>query len=638
MPARPSSPNAAIGREQLLKRQRIAVCRTTITEHSVHFFSKVCIVPLAPVKAWLPARKKRTAPRRKFGYRLLLECLEDRCLMASGFLQVNLASDVPGLARVTDANLVNPWGISYSPTGPFWFADAGAGVSDVLDGDAGVIPLIAAIPAAHSGGVGSPTGTVFNGTSGFLISANGNTMPGIFLFATADGTISGWNGFVDPTHAIVAIDNSATGACYTGLAIANASGQTFLYAADFSHGNIDVFDSNFELVSQPGAFQDPNLPAGYAPFNVQSVGNTLVVAYAKRDASGNDTYGAGLGVVDIYTTSGALVNRLAAGGALNAPWGVALAPSNFGPFGGDLLVGNRGDGRISAFDPVTDRFVGQLANDSGTPLTIPGLWAITFGNDHLGGAANTLYFAAGSDNETHGLFGAIQSPQEHGEDTGGRFGYDASAPGEVDDYPVPPAIGPRLASDTERSEAVVALQSGAEGTLAIFPTITVVAAVSPAPSVPLAAASGIAPPATFFVATSVSAYQANDPSDIPAGANETALALHSFLNVNTYSAIPRDANARQMAAAQPSLATSFSDALPQRSSEEVADAVPGETAIGDAEQSHVATRAGWMGLVRNLAMIVAVPVLWGYLQLTGKKGAEDERAANKITLPLHQQK
>jgi uncharacterized protein (TIGR03118 family) len=586
--------------------------------------------------AWLPIRNKNISRRSRAGYRLVLECLEDRCLMASGFLQVNLASDLPGVAPVTDANLVNPWGLSYSPTGPFWIAEAGAGISDVLDGRANVIPMYATVPSAGGVGVGSPTGTVYNGTAGFQISANGNTRSSIFLFATQDGAISGWNGFVDPSHAVIAVDNSASGASYMGLAIAiDATGHTFLYAADFSHSSIDVFDSDFQPLTQPGAFQDPNLPAGYSPFNVQSVGNVLVVAYAKLNSNGNDEVrGAGLGVVDIYSTSGALVSRLATGGALNAPWGVALAPSNFGLFGGDLLIGNRGDGRISAFNPVTDQFVGQLDSDKGTPIAIPGLWAISFGNDHLGGAADTLFFAAGIHNEAHGLFGAIQAPGQHGADTGGPFGFDPDAPGEVADYPLPPTVGPRLPSDTAPSMTVVALQPATEGSLAIFPTITVVAQIGSAPSAAPAPGS-VNAVATFFVSTAASAAQVSNAADIPPVANETSLALHSLLNVNAYSATPRETIAPTNPTDPRSSETHSADALYQRSSDDATDNLPAVTVAVDAEESRVPTRSGWVGLVRSFAMMMAIPVLWGYVQIAGRRGAADEDAASKLTLPLH---
>jgi uncharacterized protein (TIGR03118 family) len=343
-------------------------------------------MPLWPHRRRWFFGKSNAAPGRERPYRPVLECLEDRCLPSGGYAQVNLASDVPGVARVTDPNLVNPWGISLSPTGPFWFADNGSGVSDLLDGRGRPVPLVVTVPPTAQSS-GTPTGTVFNGGPGFIVSENGVSAPSRFLFAAEDGTISGWSAIVDPTRALPAVDNSSAGAVYKGLALAaDPAGPRFLYAADFGRGTIDVFDQHFKPVARPGSFRDPNLPDGFAPFNIQNLNNLLFVTYAQQDeARRDDVAGAGHGFIDVYDTGGNLVRRFASRGALDSPWGLALAPAGFGPFGGALLVGNTGDGHINAYDPGSGAFLGPLADDNGVPMTIPTLWALTFGNGHLGG-------------------------------------------------------------------------------------------------------------------------------------------------------------------------------------------------------------------------------------------------------------
>jgi uncharacterized protein (TIGR03118 family) len=358
---------------------------------------------------------------------------------------------VPGLARLTDPNLVNPWGLSSSPTGPFWFADNGTGVSDLLDGRGEPVPLVVSVPGADRS-AGAPTGTVFNGGAGFAVSEDGTFASARFLFAAEDGTISGWSGVVDPTRALVAVDNSSAGAVYKGLALAtDSAGLSFLYAADFGRGEIDVFDQDYRPVARPDAFRDPGLPAGFAPFNVQAVGNRLFVTYALQDGGRRDDVpGPGRGYVDVFDPDGRFVRRFASRGPLDSPWGLTLAPAGFGPFGGALLVGNTGDGRVNAYDPVSGDFLGQLADDAGAPITIPTLWALSFGNGHDGGDADTLFFTAGIGYEEHGLFGAVQAPSRKGADTAGRGGFDPGAPGEPGDYPLPPRDGPALRARDER--------------------------------------------------------------------------------------------------------------------------------------------------------------------------------------------
>jgi uncharacterized protein (TIGR03118 family) len=387
---------------------------------------------------------------------------------------LNLASDVPGLARVLDPNLVNPWGIAFSPTGPFWSADNGSGVSDLLDGRGQALPLVVKVPSAARLG-STPTGTVFNGGAGFAISENDVTAPSRFLFGTEDGTLAGWSALVDPTHALVVVDNSSVGTVYKGLALAtDPFGHGLLYAADFGRGRIDVFDQDFRPVTTTGSFLDPTLPAGYAPFNIQNIDNLLFVTYAQQDADRHDDVpGAGHGFIDVFDTDGRLVRRFASQGALDSPWGLTLAPADFGAVGGALLVGNKGDGRINAYDPASGAFLGQLEDDSGSPIAIPDLWGLTFGNGHVGGDAATLFFAAGLGYDQHGLFGAIQAPGRRGADTGGPDAFDPNAPGETGDYPLPPTVGPALQPLSHDSPILIGdLQPLKESSLVLAPTLS----------------------------------------------------------------------------------------------------------------------------------------------------------------------
>jgi len=262
---------------------------------------------------------------------------------------------------------------------------------------------------------GAPTGTVFNGGSGFQVKHNGAEGPSVFLFATESGVIRGWNPNVPmpapSTKAFRMVDMRSDGAIFKGLAIAPTSGGDRLYATDFHNGKVDVFNERFQLVNMPGAFEDPNIPAGYAPFGIQNVGNKIVVTYAKQDADAeDDTPGAGFGFVDMYGRSGKLLQRIASTGALDAPWGIAWAPDNFGEFSGDLLIGNFGDGMINVFAPESNgqfMHVGNLHRLNGSPIMIPGLWALQFGNDGPAGPSTSLFFTAGPAGESHGLFGSI---------------------------------------------------------------------------------------------------------------------------------------------------------------------------------------------------------------------------------------
>jgi len=329
---------------------------------------------------------------------------------SNAYVVRNLASDVPDLADYTDPHLKGAWGISESSSSPFWISDAGSGFSTLYTSDGSVIPLVVTIPPSKTTGVtgtGTPTGTVYNGTTGFAI-ATGEAAS--FIFDTLDGTVSGWNHTVNAAQAQVMVDNSASGAAYTGLAIGTSGSNTYLYAANLGKGTIDVFDSNYKPVTLTNAFQDGNLPAGYAPFNIQNLAGNLYVAYALV-SKGFAAAGAGNGYVDVYSTAGVLMNRLISGKQLNAPWGLAIAPTGFGDYAGDLLVGNFGDGTINVFDS-TGSYKATLNNADGTPIVIPNLWALQAGNGGSGGDANAVYFTAGipgPDNGTHGLLGRLQA-------------------------------------------------------------------------------------------------------------------------------------------------------------------------------------------------------------------------------------
>jgi uncharacterized protein (TIGR03118 family) len=323
------------------------------------------------------------------------------------YFQTNLTSDLPGVAQNHDPNLVNPWGIAFAPNTPFWISDNGSGLSTLYNGAGQAIPLVVTIPPPAGGtSPAAPTGVVANTGTGFGGSH--------FIFATEDGTISAWTG---GTSATLEVDNSASGAVYKGLTLGNNGGSELLYAANFNSGNVDVFNSSFAQVTVPGGFSDPGIPAGYAPFDIQNIGGMLYVTYALQDSQKHDDVaGPGHGFVDVFNTAGMLQGRLISQGALNSPWGLALAPSTFGPFGGDLLVGNFGDGEIDAYDPTTGAFLGVLTDSMGNPLIDQGLWGLAFGNGSNGFSTNSLYFTAGipgpGNVEDHGLFGVIQPTPE----------------------------------------------------------------------------------------------------------------------------------------------------------------------------------------------------------------------------------
>jgi uncharacterized protein (TIGR03118 family) len=345
-------------------------------------------------------------------------------IVSRSYAQTNLVSDIPGLAAHTDPNLKNPWGTSVGPGSPIWVSDNHAGVTTLYDGAGNPQPRIVAIPAplsAGPGAVGAPTGQAFNSfdpnSTDFVISEKGVSGPAFFLFATEDGTIAGWNPNVDNEHAVIAVDRSTAtdsagdvGANYKGLALVTTPQGKFIYATSFRFGTVDVFDNHFNLVNR---FTDPTLPAGFAPFAIHNIGGNLYVTFAKQGpGKADDRAGRGNGFVDVFAPNGDLLQRLVSRGKLDSPWAVTLAPATFGTFGGDILVGNFGNGHINAYDPTSGEFRGTLRSPRGGSITIDGLWGLRFAPQTPGAGPNTLYFTAGLNHEADGLFGTL-TPNAH---------------------------------------------------------------------------------------------------------------------------------------------------------------------------------------------------------------------------------
>jgi uncharacterized protein (TIGR03118 family) len=323
----------------------------------------------------------------------------------NSFTVTNLVSDGSVMAAHTDSALKNPWGVAFGP-GPVWVANNHTNTLTAYDGSgATAAPAINVPPGTR--GDAAPTGMVSNSTGDFKISDTAG--PAVYIFDGEGGTIAAWAPSLG-ANAVTKYDDGAGGAIYKGLALAVAGGANRLYAADFHNNKIDVFDQNYQKVSLPaGRFVDAALPAGFAPYNVQNIDNKLYVAYAKQDADAEDqTCGPGLGAVDVYDPDGNLIQHFASGVPLNAPWGMTLAASTFGPFAGDLLIGNFCDGAINAFDPISGTFKGALKNPSGGTIQIPGLWGLAFGNGALNQSRDALYFAAGINDENNGVYGAIK--------------------------------------------------------------------------------------------------------------------------------------------------------------------------------------------------------------------------------------
>jgi uncharacterized protein (TIGR03118 family) len=355
------------------------------------------------------------------------------------YTQTNLVSNEAGVAPVTDPQLINPWGISRGSGSPWWVSDQRTGLSTLYNGAGTKESLIVTIPPADPNNnktpTGTPTGTIFNGSqTDFLLAPS---KPAIFLFSTNDGTIAGWNPGVATTLAVIVV-KTTDGSSYTGLTSASINGKPFLYAANFNKGRVDVYDNAFHVVqlsqehfhqnssdgdghSMENPFVDERLPRGYVPFNVQAIGNDIVVTYAlHEEGSIFETDGPGLGFVDIYSSSGRLLQRLEHGDWLNAPWGVTLAPLDFGRFSHDLLIGQfagggdtQSSGFIAAYDLTTGKFDGLLQDASGKPLAINGVWALSPGNvspnnnDAAAAPATEVYFTAGPNHGSGGLLGYL---------------------------------------------------------------------------------------------------------------------------------------------------------------------------------------------------------------------------------------
>ncbi|HEV7631990.1 MAG TPA: TIGR03118 family protein [Steroidobacteraceae bacterium] len=331
---------------------------------------------------------------------------------ASAFSQTNLVTNGSVTARTTDLKLVNPWGLVFATGAPVWLVNAGSQTSTLYDGTGLVVPTVVTIPVATSG-TADPTGIVANATTGFTVTKAAVTAAARFIFAGKGGSISGWAPTVDAANAITVYDDAPNGAAYRGLAIATVGTTTLLYATDFKNKKIDVFNSTFQKTTVTGGFTDSTLPAGYAPYGIQTItlgGNpVIVVTYAQQNAGGTaEVTGAGLGLVNLFDTNGTLLKHLVAvGGKLNAPWGVALAPAAFGSFGSMLLIGNFGDGVVNAFDATSGVYAGTISDSGGAPLANSGLWGIAFGNGARNQPVNTLYFTAGVAGQTGGLYGRI---------------------------------------------------------------------------------------------------------------------------------------------------------------------------------------------------------------------------------------
>jgi uncharacterized protein (TIGR03118 family) len=316
----------------------------------------------------------------------------------TGFVQTDLITDAsPSDSALTiDPLLVNPWGLAFNPNAAvLWVSNNGSGTSTLYDTLGNKKPLAVTIPSS-SGAAGNPTGVIFNATADFAIPGIGSS---IFIFAGEDGTISAWHS--GATAQLVA-DRSASNAVYKGIAMASNAGVNFLYLTNFKQDMVDVFDTNFQFVT---SFTDPNMPAGYAPFGIQNINGKLYVTFAKQLAPDNhdDQAGVGNGFVDVFNTDGTLSSRFASNGRLNSPWGIAIAPAGFGTLSGDILIGNFGDGLISAYD-LNGNFVDVVRDTKQAPIQIDGLWALTFGP---GTQAATLWFSSGPNREANGIVGTL---------------------------------------------------------------------------------------------------------------------------------------------------------------------------------------------------------------------------------------
>jgi uncharacterized protein (TIGR03118 family) len=331
------------------------------------------------------------------------------CATEGLYQRRDLVSDTPSIpAEHVDPQLVNGWGVAFNPFGVVWVADNGTGVSTLYDGNGVKQSLVVTIPPGPGRTTGNPTGIVFYGGQEFIVTAGATSGPSRFIFASEDGGIAAWAPTVAPTTAI-RVFNSPDGAIYKGLALSGSGTGPLLYATDFHNAKIDVFDGAFRPVTlSPHAFRDPSIPRGYAPFGIQAINGDIYVSYAKQDEEAEDDVpGPGFGFVNVFEPNGNFLRRLITRGQLNAPWGMALAPASFGRFGNRLLVGNFGDGMINAYNLETGHWEGELRGADRKPIRIDGLWGIAFGNGINNQPTNTLFFAAGPDDEEHGLYGRL---------------------------------------------------------------------------------------------------------------------------------------------------------------------------------------------------------------------------------------
>jgi uncharacterized protein (TIGR03118 family) len=341
------------------------------------------------------------------------------------YQQRYLVSDTSTIkAENTDPNLVNAWGLAFNPYAVAWVADNGTGKATLYDGNGKPQPLVVTIPGAR-GMDGNPTGTAFYGGTEFVVKKGQNSGPSRFLFASEDGGIAAWSPMVDLNRAVRVIDRSGAQAIYKGIALSGSGNRALLYATDFHNGRVDVFDAEFKPVTLPGTpFHDPHTPSGYGPFGIQAINGDLYVSYARQDADReDDVKGAGFGFVSVFAPDGRFLRRFASGGALNAPWGMTLAPASFGQFSNRLLVGNFGDGRINAYDLASGRWLGQLKGSNHQPIQVDGLWGIAFGNGLHEQPVDTLFFTAGPADESHGLYGRLDviPGDEHDDSSSGAY-------------------------------------------------------------------------------------------------------------------------------------------------------------------------------------------------------------------------
>jgi len=355
-----------------------------------------------------PTESKRIAALAAIIFTVVL--LTASNALAQHFTRTDLTANNASVANVPniDPNLVNAWGMSRSSGSPWWISDNGTGLSTLYNAAGQAQGLVVTIPTPDGEGTSAPTGTVFNAFTGSFEVTAGNHA--IFLFATEDGTISGWNPNVDGTHAVIKVDNSKSGAVYKGLAIGVANNGPRIYATNFVGGQVEAYDHKFRPVKlHNGAFTDSRLPANYSPFGIQNVGGNIVVTFAKHTAGSKDEiHGAGFGFVDVFDLSGNLLLRLQHTKDLNAPWGIAQAPGDFGTFSHRLLIGNFGDGFIHAYNAVGGKFEGTIEDAAGAPIWIDGLWALSFGGGNTNsGLANELYYTAGPNEEADGLLGKL---------------------------------------------------------------------------------------------------------------------------------------------------------------------------------------------------------------------------------------